>query len=161
MAQIDSKESLSIQTEETNEKMQKQQKIGWYISLATGYVEIIMGCIIMAVIVILTVRMLLNFPENAWDFSSGGFTDFLAQMLTLVVGLEFIKMLCMHTAETVIEVLMFATARQMVVEHLNAVDTIIGVVTIGILFAVRKYLLIDNKKETTNRKLTRNHKQQD
>lgn len=161
MAQIDSNEELSLQVEETNTKMKKQQKIGWYISRATGYVEIIMACIIMAVIVILTVRLLLDFPQSAWDFSSGGFTDFLAQMLTLVVGLEFVKMLCMHTSETVIEVLMFATARQMVVEHLNAVDTLIGVVTIGILFAVRKYLLIEHKKESKSRKLTRNHTQQD
>lgn len=161
MAQIDSNEELSLQGEETNTKMKKQQKIGWYISRATGYVEIIMACIIMAVIVVLTVRLLLDFPQSAWDFSSGGFTDFLAQMLTLVVGLEFVKMLCMHTSETVIEVLMFATARQMVVEHLNAVDTLIGVVTIGILFAVRKYLLIEHKKESKSRKLTRNHTQQD
>lgn len=70
------------------------------------------------------------------------FTSFLAESLSLVVGLEFVKMLCKHTADTVIEVLIFATARQMVVEHLATRETLIGVLAIAILFAIRKYLLI-------------------
>ena len=43
-------------------------------------------------------------------------------------------MLCKHTAETVVEVLMFAIARQMVVEHLATFETLIGVLAIAILF---------------------------
>lgn len=161
MVQTDNTEKPCIQTEKPHDKIKIQQKISYYISLTTGYVEIVMGCIIMIVIVILTAQLLLNFPEDVWDLNGGGFTDFLSQMLTLVVGLEFVKMLCMHTAETVIEVLMFATARQMIVEHLNAVDTLIGIVTIGILFAIRKYLLIENKKKKATRKAARNQEQQD
>ncbi|MDO5783777.1 MAG: phosphate-starvation-inducible PsiE family protein [Eubacteriales bacterium] len=161
MAQTDSKAEQSVQTEKPRDKKKIQQKISYYISLATGYVEIVMGCIIMAIIVILTVQLILDFPENMFDFHSDGFTTFLSDMLTLVVGLEFVKMLCMHTADTVIEVLMFATARQMIVEHLNAVDTLIGIITIGILFAIRKYLLMENKKKGTDRKLPKNQEQQD
>ena len=64
-------------------------------------------------------------------------------MEILVVGVEFVKMLCRHSAQTVVEVLMFATARQMVVEHLRTWETLIGVIAIGILFAIRKFLMTE------------------
>ena len=55
-------------------------------------------------------------------------------------------MLCKHTPETVVEVLMFATARQMVVEHLLTWETLIGILGIGVLFAIRKYLFLSAKE---------------
>ena len=39
---------------------------------------------------------------------------------------------------------MFATARQMVVEHLGPNETLLGVISIAILFGIRKYLMTDN-----------------
>ena len=72
----------------------------------------------------------------------------LEKALTLVVGVEFVKMLAKHTAENLLEVLMFAIARQMIVEHLNMIDTLIGIISIAIIFFIRKYLLLkttDNK----------------
>ena len=63
-------------------------------------------------------------------------------------------MLAKHTAENLLEVLMFAIARQMVVEHLNMVETLIGVIAIAVIFAIRKYLLLknsDNKEKTYDR----------
>lgn len=59
-------------------------------------------------------------------------------------------MLAKHTAENLLEVLMFAIARQMIVEHLDMIDTLIGIISIAIIFAVRKYLLLksaDNKEK--------------
>ncbi len=35
----------------------------------------------------------------------------------LVICIEFVKMLCKHTPDTLVEVMMFAIARQMIVEH--------------------------------------------
>ena len=147
----------------TNEskKERMQERISRWISLATGYVEIAMGCIIMAVIVVLAVRLVLDFPENMFDFQSDGFTTFLSQILTLVVGLEFVKMLCMHTADTVIEVLMFATARQMIVEHLGAAETLVGILSIGLLFAIRKFLLLDRDGRRTKKKPQENRQNPD
>ena len=72
------------------------------------------------------------------------FTTFLANALSLVVGVEFVKMLCRHSAQTVVEVLMFATARQMVVEHMKPSQTLIGVIAIAILFAIRKFLMTED-----------------
>ena len=64
--------------------------------------------------------------------------------MTFAIGVEFVKMLCRHSAQTVVEVLMFATARQMVVEHMKPSQTLIGVIAIAILFAIRKFLMTED-----------------
>ena len=96
--------------------------------------------------------MLYNFIRiPLLDISPEQFTEFLGNALTLLIGVEFVKMLAKHTAENLLEVLMFAIARQMVVEHLNMVETLIGVVAIAVIFAIRKYLLLkapENKEKT-------------
>ena len=50
-------------------------------------------------------------------------------------------MLCKHTPETVIEVLAFALARQLIVGHAACWENLITVVAIAVLFVVRKFLL--------------------
>lgn len=61
--------------------------------------------------------------------------------IVLAIGAELIKMLCKHTPETVIEVLAFALARQLIVGHAAAWENLITVLSIAILFGVRRYLL--------------------
>lgn len=68
------------------------------------------------------------------------FNNYLAAAFNLVIGIEFIKMFCKHTPETVIEVLLFAIARQLIVEHTTTMENLVGIISIGILFATRKYL---------------------
>ena len=68
------------------------------------------------------------------------FNNYLAAAFNLLIGIEFIKMLCKHTPETVIEVLLFAIARQLIVEHTTTMENLVGIISIGILFATRKYL---------------------
>ena len=68
------------------------------------------------------------------------FNQYLGVAFNLVIGIEFIKMLCKHTPETVIEVLLFAIARKLIVEHTSTLENLIGILSIGVLFATRKYL---------------------
>ncbi|WP_294155730.1 phosphate-starvation-inducible PsiE family protein [uncultured Clostridium sp.] len=68
------------------------------------------------------------------------FNQYLGVAFNLVIGIEFIKMLCKHTPETVIEVLLFAIARKLIVEHTSTLENLIGIISIGVLFATRKYL---------------------
>ncbi len=60
------------------------------------------------------------------------FTLFLGHAFNLIIGVEFIKMLCRHTPGSAIEVLLFAIARQMVVEHTSPLENLIGIVTIAL-----------------------------
>ncbi|MCC8128652.1 MAG: hypothetical protein LIO51_01765 [Clostridiales bacterium] len=69
------------------------------------------------------------------------FKDILDMAFTLVIGVEILRMMCEHSTEVVFEVLTFAIARQIVIDHSNAIDNVYGVVALAILFATRKYLL--------------------
>ena len=83
------------------------------------YVEIALSIVILVVIALAGVRLIMEIAgTSVSSLDTEFFTSFLSQALSLVVGVEFVKMLCQHSAQTVVEVLMFATARQMVVEHL-------------------------------------------
>ena len=84
--------------------------------------------------------------------SSSDFSAFLASALTLVVGLEFVKLLCQHTPENLIEVLMLAISRQMVVEHLDTFQMLLGVLSIVALLAAKKYLTDMSKFRAKNEK---------
>jgi hypothetical protein len=64
---------------------------------------------------------------------------FLGHALLLVIGLELVIMLVRHTPASVIEVLLFATARKMIIEATTMVDILLGIISIGALFAINKF----------------------
>ena len=117
------------------------------------YTEIVLSIVIIIVIALSGLRLILTTAGTSVMYmDTSFFTSFLSQALSLVVGVEFVKMLCRHSAQTVVEVLLFATARQMVVEHLDPVQTLIGIIGIAILYAVRKYLMTDSDDMTPHQK---------
>ena len=65
----------------------------------------------------------------------------LHNILTIVVGLEFVRMLINLTPANTIEVLIVAIARQVIVNHNDPLANIACVLCIGGLFAIRKYLI--------------------
>lgn len=66
---------------------------------------------------------------------------YLHNILTVVVGLEFVRMLINLTPANTLEVLIVAIARQVIVNHESAVNNIACVICIGGLFAIRKFLI--------------------
>ena len=140
---------------ELNHKVRKCFNEGIYN--VARYTEIVLSIIILIVIALAGIRLIFTITEiQIMDMDIDFFTTFLANGLSLVVGVEFVKMLCRHSAQTVVEVLMFATARQMVVEHMKPSQTLIGVIAIAILFAIRKFLMTEdddmNKDENVDEK---------
>lgn len=128
---------------EVNHKIRKHFNEGIYN--VARYTEIVLSIVILVVIALAGIRLIYAITETSLiDMDIDFFTEFLANALSLVVGVEFVKMLCRHSAQTVVEVLMFATARQMVVEHMAPTQTLIGVIAIAILFAIRKFLMTED-----------------
>lgn len=112
------------------------------------YVEAALAIIILIVIVLSIIKLMMDLTQMSInDLQTGFFTSFLSKILTLAVGVEFVRMLCKHTADTIVDVLLFATARQMVVEHLDPLQTLLCVLAIGGLFAIRKYLLLSSRHQ--------------
>lgn len=66
---------------------------------------------------------------------------FVGMAFNLVICIEFVKMLCKHTPDTLVEVLMFAIARQMIAKHSNEMQNLICIVAILLLFVIRRFLM--------------------
>ena len=72
---------------------------------------------------------------------------FFGGVMAIVVGIEFLKMLILHTPEAVADVLLFAIARQLVVSHSSSVDTLLGVAAVALIFVIKRFLLREDKAE--------------
>ena len=74
--------------------------------------------------------------------------SFLAEGLLLVIGVELVVMLCLHVPGTLIEVLLFAIARKLILlpKTSGMIDLFLGILAIGIIFGIRKYLVNQEEK---------------
>ncbi len=72
--------------------------------------------------------------------SSADVTGFLHEVLTIVVGLEFVRMLIDTTPASILEVLAVAITRHVILSHDDPVSNLLSVVCIAGLFAIRRYL---------------------
>ncbi len=70
---------------------------------------------------------------------------YLHNILTIVVGLEFVRMLIDLTPANTIEVLIVAIARQVIISHDNPLSNLACVVCIAGLFATRHFLIPKNE----------------
>ena len=105
------------------------------------WVELFISAIIMIAVIGGTiylvkdvVQLMMNYP------TSRDIYKFVGVAFNLVISIEFVKMLCTHTPGTVIEVLLFAISRQMIVGHVSGFEVLAGVAAIAGLFATHKYL---------------------
>ena len=67
---------------------------------------------------------------------------FLERSLDIVIGIEFIKMLAKHSPGSSLEVLLYAIARHLVVGHDSALENLLSVGAIALIFIVRKYFFV-------------------
>ncbi len=106
------------------------------------FFELLISVIVGLSILVFSIRLaaeLLNIEMYADGVSA--LVPILDDAIILAIGAELIKMLCKHTPETVIEVLAFALARQLIVGHAEAWENLVTVVAIAVLFVVRRFLL--------------------
>lgn len=104
--------------------------------------ELFISIIVGIAIVILAVRLVVD-TVNLSIYSDGvnSLVKILDDAIILAIGAELIKMLCKHTPETIIEVLAFALARQLIVGHAAPWENLITVIAIAVLFGIRRFLL--------------------
>ena len=75
--------------------------------------------------------------------TTDGYTasNFLHNALTIVVGLEFVRMLIDTTPASILEVLTVAITRQVILNHDNVWSNLICILCIAGLFAIRRFLV--------------------
>lgn len=77
--------------------------------------------------------------------------DLLGQILLLVIGVELVVMLSLHIPGALLEVLLYAIARKLLLlpKSEGMADVLLGIIAIAGLFAIRKYL-VTNDNSTMN-----------
>ena len=84
----------------------------------------------------LDVNVMLNTPDYYVSLD-----DYLHSILTIVVGLEFVRMLLDMTPANTIEVLIVAISRHVILSHDDPLSNIACVLCIAGLFATRRFLI--------------------
>jgi uncharacterized membrane protein (DUF373 family) len=132
---------MNIEKEERTEKMFKTiaTKTSFYLEVFMA-VFVLLGAL---VCIYFMVPELLDLIKSGGDAES--FMSYLEQIFTIVIGIEFLKMLCRPTSENVLETIIFLIARNMVINHGTPVENLISAITI-IGLAGAKRILRHNKK---------------
>lgn len=82
--------------------------------------------------------------------------NILAHILLLVIAIELVIMLTLHKGETILEVLLYAIARKLILlpKKDSMDDFFLGIISIAILFAIKKFLMnkekIEEEEEANN-----------
>lgn len=109
----------------------------------TYYLEIILALFIIVATIVGMVDLArylgLIFKTNAIE-TYMVFQKFLGHVLLLVVGVELVIMLLSHSTSSVLEVMLYAIARKLLIYSDTTLDIAIGIVAIAMIFAIRKYL---------------------
>lgn len=127
--------------------MEKYAQI--FLKKITKVMEFIIAVLLACGIIIMIFQLILSIGKLPDLNTYPNYDDLLTSCFNLIIGVELIRMLYLHTPATVFEVLLFAIARQIIIDHGSPLSSLIGVVAIAILFAIRKYLFspFDKKEE--------------
>lgn len=105
-------------------------------------IELFISAVVGIAVLILAARMIVDMVSTpVYTEGVDGLISILDDAITLAIGAELIKMLCKHTPETIIEVLAFALARQLIIGHVAPWENFITVSAIAVLFGIRRFLL--------------------
>ena len=123
---------------ESHSRAELRNKI---ISAAT-LLEILLSGLVLIGLLLSMVPLLQWMPGLLFDGNDVEVSTFLQRALDIVIGIEFIKMLAKHSPGSVLEVLLYAIARHMIVGHEDAVQNLVSVVAIALIFIIRKYFFV-------------------
>lgn len=116
------------------------RKYQTFLLKVSSILEIIIACIVLITTIFVSCLVVLN---TITSIQNGNFVmeDFMSLSLSMIVGIEFVKMLLLHTPESIIEVLLYAVARQIILSHESALENLIGVLAVAVIFMLRSRMI--------------------
>ena len=123
---------------ESHSRAELRNKI---ISAAT-LLEILLSGLVLIGLLLSMVPLLKWMPGLLFDGNDVEVSTFLQRALDIVIGIEFIKMLAKHSPGSSLEVLLYAIARHLVVGHDSALENLLSVGAIALIFIVRKFFFV-------------------
>ena len=109
---------------------------------ASSLLEVLLSGLVLIGLLLSVVPLIRWMPGLLFDGNEAEIRTFLERSLDIVIGIEFIKMLAKHSPGSVLEVLLYAIARHMIVGHEDAVQNLVSVVAIALIFIIRKYFFV-------------------
>lgn len=113
-----------------------------YIIQASTLLEITLSGLVLIGLLFSIVPLLKWMPGLLFDGNDAEIRTFLERALDIVIGIEFIKMLAKHSPGSSLEVLLYAIARHLVVGHDSALENLLSVGAIALIFIVRKFFFV-------------------
>lgn len=109
---------------------------------ASSLLEVLLSGLVLVGLVFSAVPLIQWMPGLLVDGNDTEIRTFLERSLDIVIGIEFIKMLAKHSPGSSLEVLLYAIARHLVVGHDSALENLLSVGAIALIFIVRKFFFV-------------------
>jgi len=107
-----------------------------------GILELILSIIIILLVIVSIYRLAFDAYYSGKNIEIA-VSDILSTSFSVIIAIEFVKMLVKHSVVIAIEVLTFSVVRQMIVKHLEPLSILTCIAGLTILLFARKYLLTD------------------
>ncbi|MCM1468365.1 MAG: hypothetical protein NC086_09470 [Alistipes sp.] len=124
------------------EKFKKIMQIMCAVLEAMAAVLVLIGIVLSAVSILSDISMFRSLVTETSTFKF-----YLEEIFTIVIGIEFLAMLCRPNSDNVMEVLIFLVARHMIVGDTTAYEDFVSVISVALLCVLRRYLSDTRKKE--------------
>lgn len=124
-----------------NEKKWRTDLRNWIIQ-SSSLLEVLLSGLVLVGLVLSAVPLIRWMPGLLVDGNDAEIRTFLERSLDIVIGIEFIKMLAKHSPGSSLEVLLYAIARHLVVGHDSALENLLSVGAIALIFIVRKFFFV-------------------
>lgn len=126
------------------------EKVKKGMHLLCGVLELVAAALVLIGILLSVLSLIKDFDifhNLLGDISL--FRHYLEEIFMIVIGIEFLEMLCRPNSDNVLEVLIFLVARHMIVGETTPFEDFISVISIAILCVLRRVLHLIRKKEET------------
>ena len=103
-------------------------------------IEIFLAALIIIAVIIGAISLIAStvqkgVVEQILDYDN--FQNILSYLLILIIGLELSIMLIRHQPSNIVDVMIYATARKMLIYSTDMYEGLIGVISIGVLFIIK------------------------
>lgn len=123
------------------EKTVAQQKTEKFMHKVLHFMEAVIAVMTLLVIIGMLGYEVYKLFTTGDYFADYGLNTYLHNILTIVVGLEFVRMLLDMTPANTLEVLIVAISRHVILSHDDPLSNVACVLCIAGLFATRRYLI--------------------
>ena len=119
-------------------------KLQIVIHVLTSIIETVVSLVLVAGIVVALLKVP-TFISLISETGKAGLKELVAFAATIIIVVEFIHVIVSQNLDSVIEIVMLAITRELVINEYETWELLAGVLCIAALFAIKKFLLVDKK----------------